>query len=65
MLFLIHMVANQKKKCWIVPRDVTSIISTLTLNKYLNLAVVHSLHRKQPSSTDSSMALTMMKRDVQ
>ncbi|TNN50867.1 hypothetical protein EYF80_038950 [Liparis tanakae] len=29
------------------------------------VALVQSLHRAQPSSTDSSMALTMMKRDVQ
>lgn len=32
---------------------------------YLILAAVQSLHRAQPSSTDSSMALTIMKRDVQ
>lgn len=32
---------------------------------YLILALVQSLHRAQPSSTDSSMVLTIMKRDVQ
>lgn len=32
---------------------------------YLIVALVQSLHSAQPSSTDSSMVLTIMKRDVQ
>lgn len=47
----------------------TSIINTVinphSFCVYLILALVQSLHRAQPSSTDSSMVLTIMKRDVQ
>lgn len=43
----------------------TTPIPSQSVCAYLILAAVQSLHRAQPSSTDSSMALTIMKRDVQ